>query len=189
MHRLHGGDGMKTLEEIKGRCFITEDGHWLWRGALRPDGRANIYAPNYTSGKMEVQAGPRAVWHCHTEEPIPPGWRAFGTCEEKACCNPEHTNCTSNADFGAYLSRDGALKGQTNRILANRAINRKRAKLTPEVIAHIQASTLTGLALARELKLSPASVSKARRGQTVVYQAGGGFFLGLVASVTQGVRV
>ena len=27
---------MKNLEEIRQRCVITEDGHWLWRGALRP---------------------------------------------------------------------------------------------------------------------------------------------------------
>ena len=25
---------MRTLEEIKGRCVVTEDGHWLWKGFL-----------------------------------------------------------------------------------------------------------------------------------------------------------
>ena len=68
---------MKTLEEIRQRCVITDDGHWLWKGATRPDGRPNIWAPDYTRGGMATQCGTRAVWHCSTEKAIPEGWRAY----------------------------------------------------------------------------------------------------------------
>lgn len=172
---------MRTLEEIRERCHITEDGHWLWRGSLRPDGRANIYAPDNKSGAMQVQSGPRAVWQCYTGQALPDGWRVFGTCDEPACCNPEHMRCGSPAMLGAYIARKGVWKGSTARFIANKAINRKRAVLTPDVIAYIQASSLSGIKLARELGISHGSVSKARRGETRAFSAVGGVFAGLGA--------
>ena len=178
---------MRTLEDIRGRCFITEDGHWLWRGALRPDGRPNIYAPDYTfdpaGTKLRSQAGPRAVWHCHTGAPIRDGWRVFGTCDEKACCNPEHMRCISCALQGVYVRRTGVFKGRTTRIRANRAINRKRTVRTPEAIAHIQASQATGVQLARDLGISTSVVSRARRGNVRSLQAASGMFAALCTPV------
>lgn len=174
---------MKTLDEIRGRCRITEDGHWLWAGSLRPDGRANIYAPDCTNGGMSTQPGPRAVWHCKTGKAIPKGWRAFGTCDERACCNPEHVACASEKTLGRWVAKKGILKGQTKRILANRAIGRARSKLTPELIAEIQASSETGVALADRLGLGTTLVSKARRGKAIAFAgAGAGMFSGLIAA-------
>ncbi|HEY9208221.1 MAG TPA: hypothetical protein VIP31_04155 [Acidovorax sp.] len=172
---------MRSLEEIRERCHITEDGHWLWRGSLRPDGRANIYAPDHKSGTMQVQSGPRAVWQCYTGQAPPDGWRAFGTCEEKTCCNPEHMRCGNMEMLGAYIAKKGVWKGSTARIIANRFSNRKRAKLTPDVIAYIQASPLSGLELAQELGISKTSVSKARCGLTRAFSAVSGVFAGLGA--------
>ena len=163
---------MRTIEEIMDRCVITDDGHWLWKGALRPDGRANIYAPNYTKGGMTVQHGPRAVWHCHTGKPIPAGWRAYGICDEMKCCNPAHVRCTSDAEFGQWVRRTGKLKGQTARIFANRATLRKRSVVNPDLIFFIQTSDKTGVALAAELGLSKQVVSKARRGEYVIHRTG-----------------
>jgi len=171
---------MKDLEEIRGRCVITEDGHWLWRGSLRPDGRPNIWAPDYTRGGMTVQSGPRAVTHCSTEQPIPAGWRAYGTCAETACCNPAHIACTSEPAFGRWLAKTGIFKGKTKRILANRATARARSKLTPDLVREIQASPETGRALALRLGFGETLVSKARRGQSIVLR-GAGMFAGLGA--------
>lgn len=172
---------MRTLEEIKGRCVITEDGHWLWRGALRPDGRPNIYAPDYTiaGGAMRTQCGMRAVWHCIHREAVPAGYRVVGVCEEKTCCNPACIRCWSEEAFGRWIRRSGAYKGQTKRILANRATSRGRSVLTPERIAYIQASPKLGYELAAELGISKSSVSKARRGESAVFQ-GAGLFSGLM---------
>lgn len=91
---------MRTLAEIKGRSVITEDGHWLWRGSLRRDGRPNIYAPDYThaNGALRTQCGMRAVWHCVNQKAVPEGCRVFGNCDEPTCCNPAHIKCTSVDD-------------------------------------------------------------------------------------------
>ena len=174
---------MKTLEEIRGRCFITEDGHWLWRGAVSASGRPNIHAPNYTKGPdvMGPQCGTRAVWHCHTLAPIPKGWRAYGICSEKACCNPDHIRCTSQRAYGAWVRRSGKLKGDLRRTLMNRATGRARSVLVPEVMERILTSKATGVVLAKELGISETTVSKARRGGRVYGMvASGGMFAGLV---------
>jgi hypothetical protein len=166
---------MKTIEDIRQRCVITDDGHWLWKGSTRPDGRPNIWAPDYTRGGMSTQCGTRAVWHCITEKAIPAGWRAFGTCEPLNCCNPAHVKCGSEAYFGAWLQRTGKFKGQVRRILANRATSRGRSVLTLELITHIQTSPKLGYELAAELGISTTSVSKARRGDAIVFQSAGVF--------------
>lgn len=162
---------MRTLEEIRERCHITEDGHWLWRGSLRPNGRPNIYAPDYTAGgKMQTQQGPRAVWHCSTGKPIPEGHRVFGGCDERTCCNPACMRCTTCSVMGANIAKKGTLKGQTKRILANRATNRARSVFTPEILLRIQASDESGVKLAKELGVSRGRVSRARRGELRSFQ-------------------
>lgn len=176
---------MKTLEEIRGRCVITEDGHWLWRGGLRVDGRPGIWAPDHTRGGMQTQAGPRAVWHCSTGMPIPKGWRVYGACEEQTCCNPAHVRCTSETDYGKWLVRTGLFKGKTRRILANRATARARSKLSPELIREIQSSAETGRALAVRLGLQETLISRARRGEVKVFQAAStGMFSQLMAGAS-----
>lgn len=169
---------MKTLEDIRGRCRMV-DGHWIWAGALRPDGRANIYGPDYTKGGMKTQIGPRAVWHVSTGKPIPNGWRVYGNCDEPACVNPAHIECTSPVARGKHVQETGALKGSPRRILANRAIGRKRATLTPALIAEIQLSPETGVQLTARLGIGRATISKARRGEARAFQAAG-LFSGLM---------
>jgi len=170
---------MRTLEEIRGRCVITEDGHWLWRGAMRRDGRPSIYAPDYThGGEMRTQCGTRAVWHCKTGQPVPAGWRCYGVCEDMACCNPACIRCTSEEDFGAWLRKTRRYQGKTQRILANRAIGRARAAVTPEQILYIQTSEKTGVALARELGVTDSTISKYRRAESLAAPAG--VFAGLL---------
>src|SRR5574337_351630 len=164
---------MKTLSEIRARCVVTEDGHWLWRGALRPTGRANIYAPDHTRGGMQAQTGIRAVWHIRTGKPVSNGCRVFGTCDEMACVAPDHIVCRSDIANGAMQRRTGALRGKTRRILASRATGRARSKLTPELIAEIQASLETGVQLAARLHLSASTVSKARRGEATAFAGSG----------------
>ena len=162
---------MRTLEEIKGRCFITEDGHWLWRGSVRPDGRPNIYAPDYSSKPGEVvmttQAGPRAVWHMHTGSAIPKTHRAYVTCGHPTCCNPECIRCTTEHMRGQFARRSGRHKNSPRHIAANRAISAKRAKLTAEQVLYVQTSPKTGIELAAELGVGKSTISKLRRGQHV----------------------
>ena len=165
---------MRTIEEVKGRCFVTDDGHWLWRGSVRPDGRPNIYAPDYSTkgGEMSTQAGPRAVWHMHTGKAIPHGRRAYVVCEHPTCCNPACIRCTGEHERGRFARRIGRHKNSTRHIAANRAIGAKRAKLNAEQVLYVQTSTKKGIELAAELGVSRTTVSKLRRGGHIVTASG-----------------
>ena len=175
---------MKTLEEIKGRCFIDEEGHWNWRGALTKKGKPSIYAPDYTNHKGKVlthQCGYRAVWHVLNQRAVPEGSRIFSMCGEATCCNPEHIRCMPVTAYGRRQASKGTLKGQTTRIQANRAIGRKRAKLTPEMVSRIQASDQSLASLAAELGISTCTAWRARQGKSVIPPASSGIFSGLLA--------
>lgn len=170
---------MKTLEEIKGRCFIDEDGHWMWRGAVTKQGKPSIHAPDYTNHKGKLlthQSGYRAVWHVVNQRAVPKGSRIFSMCGEAHCCNPEHIRCMPTKEYGRQQRKKGTLKGQTSRILANQAIGRKRAKVTPEQVSAIMTSDKSCRELSEITGLSNCTIWRVRTGQSVVPPAGAGFF-------------
>ena len=171
-----------TLDDIKARCFITDEGCWEWRGASS-EGVPRIYAPNHQKegSPMESQVGRRAVWHVRTGKAIPKGHRVFGTCENAACLNPEHAKCGTTSELGALTKKLGRFKNKPARIAASRISGRKRSHLTPELIAEIQASEETGVAIAQRLNLGREVVSRARRGKIKAFQPIGGMFSGLMA--------
>lgn len=171
-----------NLDDIKARCFITDEGCWEWRGAAS-DGVPRIYAPNHQKegSPMECQVGRRAVWHVRTGKAIPKGHRVFGTCENAACLNPEHAKCGTTGELGALTKKLGRFKNKPARIAASRISGRKRSHLTPELIAEIQASEETGVAIAQRLNLGREVVSRARRGKIKAFQPIGGMFSGLMA--------
>lgn len=173
-----------TLDDIKGRCHIDDEGHWIWKGALSDGKFPRIHAPDHTKegSPMVVQTGRRAVWHVTTGEAIPPRWRVFGTCDEGRCLNPKHMECGTNAEWGQHLSSTGAYKGSIRRQAAARKTGRKRSVLTPETYQEIMGSNETGRALAARLEISEQTVSKARNGHLVCFEAAGGLFSGLMAA-------
>ena len=171
-----------TLDNIKARCFITDEGCWEWRGAMS-QGVPRIYAPNHQKpgSPMECQVGRRAVWHVRTGKAIPKGHRVFGTCQNAVCLCPEHARCGTTSDLGALTKKLGRFKNKPARIAASRIGGRKRSHLTAELIAEIQASDETGVAIAGRLKLGREVVSRVRRGKLKSFQSIGNPFAGLLA--------
>lgn len=171
---------MKTLEEVKGRCFIDEEGHWIWRGAKHCKTGPRIYAPVLPDGQMESQPGRRAVWQMAKGLPINKGWRVYGRCDEPMCVNPEHIACGPSDSVGRHIAKTGKFKGQPKRIAANRAIGRKRASYTPEQLAEVRASDESGSALVARLGLGRGVISRLKLGTAVAFEPVGGLFSGLV---------
>lgn len=74
---------MATVETIKARCIVTDDGCWVWQGAKNWDG--------YGHAKHEGR-----LWLVHrlvytlVVGPIPEGHTLDHLCRVRACCNPEH---------------------------------------------------------------------------------------------------
>jgi len=173
-----------TLDDIKDRCHIDDDGHWIWKGALSEGKWPRIYAPDHTKegSPMVTQTGRRAVWHVSTGKPIPNSWRVFGTCEVDCCLNPKHMKCGSTQEWGAQVSKAGIHSGSVRRSVAGRQAGRKCSVLTPETYQEIIGSNETGLALAARLGVSKQTVSKARNGLIVCFEPAGGLFSGLIAA-------
>lgn len=170
------------LSDVRGRCRL-EDGHWLWAGAKSSDGYPRIWSPDFTrhKGKMRAQPGRRGVWHLAHQRAIPNGWRVFSTCRERLCVSPGHIVCEAVAKQGVKVAKSGRLKGVVARIVANRATNQRRSKLTRAIIEDIRSSPETGEALAARLGLGRQTISKVRRG-AVAFDAIGGVFTGLIAA-------
>lgn len=131
---------------------------------------------------MVVQTGRRAVWHVSTGKPIPPRWRVFGTCTDVRCLNPKHMECGTTTEWGEQLRSSGAYKGSMSRQSAARKTGRARSVLTHETLQEILASNESGRALAARLNISEQTVSKARHGRLVCFDAVGGLFSGLMAA-------
>lgn len=169
-----------TLNDIKARCRI--DGkHWIWTGA-RSQGYPRIWAPDYTlhDGKKRVQHGRRAVWHVKTGQPIPDGFRVFGTCDIDLCLAPGCMVCRAVAEQGALVAESGHLKGAIARITANRKIGRSRSVVTDEMRLEIIESEESGLALAARLGVSPQTISMFRTHQRPSFEPVGSAFSGLL---------
>lgn len=170
---------MKTIEQIKARCEIDHK-CWIWAGGKTGNNVPSIFAPDHTKGGMRTQQGRRAVWHMTSVQPIHPGWVVFGTCDEPLCLNPDHIRCAPRAKHGERMAASGKLKNNTRKIIANRAILRKRASLTLDQITQICLSEETGRAISARLGIPATTISKARRGAYKCY-SGIGMFSGLGA--------
>lgn len=168
-----------TLDDIKARCHINDDGCWVWKGALSEKKWPRVWAPDHSKpgSPMRSQPGRRAVWNVKTGKPIPEGHRVYGTCECDQCLNPAHSKCGPTADLGKHIQATGKYKGSAKRIAANRATGRTRAKTTPEMLAEIRSSDLPGTVLSEELKVSRQIISKARKGTSgLCWEPLGGMF-------------
>lgn len=162
-----------TLDDIKARCFITEDGCWEWRGALSGGTDPRVYAPNHSKpgSPKEVQGGRRAVWQIKTGEAIPEGHRVFGTCPCETCMNPEHMDCGTPGKFGRFVRKTGRRKCNPRRIAASRKAGRQRAALTAEQVAALQQSDEPGTVWAQRLNVTEKTISKYRTGKRVSFAA------------------
>lgn len=170
-----------TLDDIKARCFIDDDGCWIWRGGASK-GVPRVYAPNHQKpgSPKESQVGRRAVWNVATGKPIPDGKRIYGTCGKSLCLNPECARCGTGEDIGKFTIKTGRFRGQPRRIAASRLTGRKRSHVTPELIAEIQGSNETGVALSRRLNLGREVVSRAKRGEMKAFAPIASPFAGLM---------
>jgi hypothetical protein len=167
-----------TLQSIKDRCRIDADtGCWHWSGAKAQGKYPRIHAPDYSDGgTMRVQTGLRAAWQASTGKAIPTGHRVYHRdCSNHTCVNPAHIACGPTADWGKQVAKTGAWKNQPKRIIANRATGRKRSLVTPSAAHYIATSSSTGRALALELGLSNALVSRVRRSKHMASHAANPF--------------
>jgi len=176
---------MKTINEVKERCHIDDQGHWLWRGATAVDGSPRIHAPDLSQGGiLRVQQGRRSVWQMRSREAVPAGWRVYSLCGEQCCVRPEHIGCGPMDEVAQHYKRLGVYSDWTRRSTASRIASAKRTKATPAICAAVLASDETGLAVAKRLGISKSLVSRIRRGE----RNRDNVFRGLLVPANDGMR-
>lgn len=136
-----------------------EDGDcMIWLGAC-----CNGHPAHGSKGKIVMVR--RTLWE-QVHGPIERGRIIRCACETPKCVNPDHLTKTTRQRLAKQLGALGLMSGPV-RSAKIAAVKRAgpQAKLTDADVKRIRYGSETGAALARELGVSPGTVSGIRRGQ------------------------
>jgi DNA-binding transcriptional regulator YiaG len=122
------------LERIKDRCEVDEDGCWVWKQGLNPEGypvmhiaEINPVSPVYV----------RRIAYVLEIGPLHARRRVASTCEKKNCCNPEHLFAATEAELARTQYRiDRASRGERHSVAQKTA--KRSWKLTYEKAQEIR---------------------------------------------------
>lgn len=126
MSSLNKDGPIHTTQPDKGQCWISS-----YRKV--GNGYPQLHGPK-TNGTSGQQYTHRVMWE-HLNGPVPPGFVVMHTCDNRACCNPDHLELGTQADN----VRDMMKKG--------RARHGKRMSLSE--IGHIKALKAIGTPVAQ----------------------------------------
>ncbi len=157
--------GIFGLEDIRARCYVNYvTDCWEWRGAASR-GRGSCPVPvAWSATHGRVMSVLRLAYGWHRNNPPKGKTLVWRTCESKLCVNPKHLKAGTRAEMGAWLEREGRMKGNPMRAAVNRRIRLQRGTtLTMELAQWARESRQTGVEAAHGLLCSPQQVSRARR--------------------------
>lgn len=117
----------------------------IWQGAKTPFGHGLI------THERGLKTCHRVAYEA-AKGPIPQGLVVRHTCDQPACCNPEHLVLGTQAEN----LRDAAIRGRTGGA---------RRKLTAESVREIRASTGTCKEVGKQFGVSGCTVSEIRNGK------------------------
>lgn len=177
--------GVRDIEAIRLRCFCDPDtGCWHYRGTYqkrhnKPGREPMVWMAEegFTTTLM------RASWSLAKRRPVPDGHMVWRRCLKNDCGNPAHLLCGTKKEWGAWLVRQGHLRGRPERSLINRRIKQDigHTSLTMELASWARESQQNGREVAHALDVKPSVVSNVRAGRTFRPAAASSVFaLGLV---------
>lgn len=145
---------MTPLERIFDRAVPEPNsGCFLWPGAVDQSGYGRL-----TIGNRQFSAH-RVVFEA-TEGPLLDGEQALHRCDVRCCVNPAHLfRGDHRANMDDMKAKGRARAGRTGAA-------HHSARLTPEALTEIRATTGNGPALARKFGVSPQAIYKARKGRS-----------------------
>jgi hypothetical protein len=150
--RTRRGLQLGTLRQwVRGR---DRTGCWLWP-FKKHKGYGQIHDPR-TGRPTRVH---RLAFEMATGAPAQRG--ALHACNTPACCNPDHVYDGDQRDN----HRDAVLAGTARHPPRRAGERHPMAKLTPEQVAEIRASSESGAALGRRFNVTRTTVSYIRTGK------------------------
>lgn len=158
-------DSIQTEEQLMARCRLDElTGCWLWQGAMQ-GAQSRVYV-KLPGKRGKVMNGGRAALVIRAR--AEPTARVEGyryVCHDQQCVNPDHCKWMTRKQIGALIAKSGVHKGNPAYRLSNTRNARKRAKLTPEMVAEIRASHENNCELGRRLGVAHTTISAVRLGK------------------------
>lgn len=166
--------GVRTLEGLRHRCRVDDDsGCWHWGGATQTKPVSmggKVQEPRIFMATLGATTTiSRAAWLL-SGKPVPKAerWTVWRTCRNALCGNPAHMAAGTKSEWGAWVKRQGYMRGRPERAIINSRIAKEtgRATLKPDDVQLVRTSAETGRALAKMLQTSESAISRCRRGET-----------------------
>ncbi|WP_343638999.1 hypothetical protein [Roseateles sp.] len=168
-------NSIKTVEDLMGRCVVDDlTGHWVWKGG-QSQGQPRAYWIHPVTGLEQSSHGRRAAKVLERGADLPKGQRAYGTCGNPLCVNPEHVAVGTRKQECAFHVKQGTLRNNPRRKAATLISNRAKSKLTMQDVEYIRSSPKLGTDLAKEFGVSTTAISNVRIGRTFRTEAANGF--------------
>lgn len=156
-------DGVRTIADIKDRCFVDEiTGCWHWRGARSGGKTPDVRTPSLWLPALQRRTTLGiAICVLLTGEEPKPGVRWHCICETKGCANPDHRKAGNKSTqmLAAKLKRSPA---QCARIAKGK---RAVSELSDEAAAEIRLSEEPLRVLAARHSISISHTSNIKNGK------------------------
>lgn len=157
----HDGGGIRTLDDLKNRCFIDDDECWIWRLSCQ----GGKYPKVYLASHGTCIAGVKAALVLSGVEMIPGKTGYHYKCSNTKCCNPDHLKYGTHKQKWAHIKSAGFLRGDPLRKAVNSQVRRSSSHLTPHV-AEIRASDEDNSQIAKRLNCLPETIRDIRAFKT-----------------------
>jgi len=176
--------GVRTHEDLRGRCVIDDDtGCWHLRTANgRPMPRDKVHRV-YMWGRGALSAL-RVAWELKTGQPVPAGQVVYRTCSSYDCIR--HITSGTKAEQGEHQRKTGALRGTVAASIRNTRVGQALGKITPELALWAMESDQTLREAAHGLGVTTNVVWRVRRGISWRAMASGSSVFGGGAHATSG---
>ena len=151
---------MKTLEDLRQRCLVNDDGCWIWKGDRYSSGQPRVVVEGRRRGPAKHLAQALAG------KPRP---KKYGTCrcalEPVDCINPHHLMNLTRSQVIEASNRDN-MAAHLVRHARSRAAQRAASDvMTMDLAREIRGSVESGAEIARRLNLPSDYINQIRRGR------------------------
>ena len=148
----------RFLEKVGPSDPVT--GCRLWLGAKGANGYGQIGLPRSPGRKGEMVPAHRVALELYLGRPLQDGMDVMHSCDNGLCVEPQHLSEGSRS----HNMRDCVLRGRHRHAVLAGARN-PQAKLTPDDVLAIRASSLSQKDLAARFGVSRAQVGRIARGE------------------------